>query len=229
MTVDFLRATKRKVRVFLMLGLVASTVAACTDGKFNSNPVFDYALSKAGLSKEAPLPEAKPSIGPPLIVGYNAVRVAIPGVGKRGQSSYFVAPDGVEIAMNSGFVTRVIGLGIDLEGMYLPVDSPYVGDFVQSARDRAVSDRVAEYYRKGRIVRDSYKCALGYETTAEGKGVINEQCRRYFGDEGFKNRYWVEGDRVVCSTQWFHPDANVLQFFETAAQATTIDLRKQGC
>jgi hypothetical protein len=229
MTADFFRATGRKASSILLLVVAACALTACTNGEFNSNPALDYALRKAGLTKDAPLPEAKPSVGRPLIVGYNDIRVAIPGVGKRGQSLYYVAPDGVEVAMNSGFVTRVTGLGIDLQGMYLPVDSPYLGDFIQAARDRAVADRVAEYYKKGRITRDSYKCALAYEEKADGKGLINEQCRRYFGDLGFRNRYWVEGDRIVCSTQWFHPDGDVLQFFETAAQATTIDLRKQGC
>ncbi len=219
----------RGCRAVLVTGALVAALAACTNGKFNSNPIFDYGLRKVGLAKEPAPPEAKPSIGPPLIVGYKDIRVAIPGVGNRGKSAYFVAPDGVEIAMNNGFVTRVIGLGIDLEGMYLPVESPYIVGFVQGARERAVTDRVAEYYRKGRISRDSYKCALSYEESGEGKGLIKERCRRYFGDTGFENVYWVEGDRIICSKQWFHPKGDFLQFFETAAQATTLDLRKQGC
>ncbi len=210
--------------------VVIAGLAACSNGKFNSNPALDLGLDYFGLGKKpAPLPEPEPSIGPPLLVGYNAIRVGIPGVGPRGQSLYYVAPDGVEIAMNNGFLTRVIGLGINLDGMYLPVESPYFNDFIGSARERVVTQRVAEYFRKGRITRDSYRCALSFDEGEGSKGVINEKCSRFFGDSGFTNRYWVEGDRIVCSTQWFHPDGDSLQFFETVEQATTLDLRRQGC
>ena len=214
-----------------LAGAVAMAgLAACSNGKFNSNPVLDFGLNYVGLGKKpAPTPEPKPSIGPPLIVGYSTIRVGIPGVGPRGQSLYYVAPDGVEIATNKGFLTRVIGLGIDLEGMYLPADGPHLNDFIGSARERVVTQRVAEYFRKGRITRDSYRCALSFDEKDGGKGLIKEKCSRFFGDSGFTNRYWVEGDRIVCSTQWFHPDGDVLQFFETAEQAQSLDLRKQGC
>jgi len=210
--------------------LVVAGLTACSNGEFDSNPVIDLGLDYLGYGeKPAPLPDPKPSIGPPLLVGYQAVRVAIPGVGKRGQSQYYVAPDGVEIAMNNGFVTRVFGLGVNLEGMYLPVDGPYLNDFVGAARERAVTQRVAEYYRKGRITRDSYRCDLSFDGGETDKGLIKERCSRFFGDSGFTNRYWVEGGRVICSIQWFHPDGGRLQFFDTAAQAQTLDLRKQGC
>ena len=210
--------------------VAAMAVAGCSNGKFVSNPVVDYALKTVGYGEqEAPTPQTQVSIGQPLLVGYGAIRVAIPSVGRRGQSRYFVAPDGVEIATNEGFVTRVIGLGIDLQGMYLPVDSPYLGDFVGAARESAVTQRVAEYYRKGRITRDSYRCDLSFEERDGRKGIVNERCRRVFGDSGFLNRYWVDDGRIVCSTQWFNPDGDVLQFFETAEQATSLDLRTQDC
>jgi len=194
--------------------------------------VGDVVLDVVGLGGEqqaAVEQEAAASVGPPLIIGYQKTRVAIPGTGPRGRSQYYVAPDGVEIAMNNGFVTRVIGLGVNLEGMFLPADSPYMANFVQSAREEAVSDRVADYYRKGRILNDTFRCALTYVPRESDKGIVNEQCRRFFGGPGFRNTYWTEGDRVVCSLQWFHPDADHLQFFETAEQATSLDLNQQGC
>jgi hypothetical protein len=210
--------------------LVVAALGACSNGKFKSNPAFDAALEYVGLGKEAPpTPEAKPSVGPPLFVGYNAIRVGIPGVGLRGQSRYYVAPDGVEIAMNNGFLTRVIGLGIDLDGMFLPADGPHLNDFVGAAREGTVTQRVAEYFRKGRIIRDSYRCDLSFDSGDVSKGVINERCSRFFGDSGYTNRYWVEENRVICSLQWFHPDGGMLQFFDTPQQAQSLDLRKQGC
>jgi hypothetical protein len=226
---DMKRKGPSALRMLALAGVALGTLAACTNGKFNSNPLFDLGLRAVGLADTPAAPEARESIGPPLIVGYNDIRVAIPGVGDRGQSAYFIAPDGVEIAMNGKFVTRVIGLGIDLEGMYLPIDSPYVGDFIDAARNRDVTSRVAEYYRKGRVTRDSYKCALTVMKEDGDKGVISERCRRFFDDEGFENRYWFDEGRIICSVQWFHPQGDVLQFFETAAQATSLDLRRQGC
>lgn len=209
----------------LLLGL-----AACTNGRFTSNPILDIGLDYVGLGeKPEPAPEPAPSVGPPLIVGYNAIRVAIPGVGLRGQSQYFVAPDGVEIAMNNGFLTRAIGLGIDLQGMFLPVESPYFDGFVDAARNRSASERVAEYFLKGRITRDSYRCSLSISDNGSGKEQIDERCERYFDDGGFTNKYWVEDGEVVCSLQWFHPEGGFLQFFSTEVQATTLDLRSQGC
>ncbi len=225
---------KRSSRaVSVLVGAVAlvAGLAACTNGKFQGGAALDFGLELVGLGKDK-APAAEPvttSIGPPLFVGYNAIRVAIPSTGTRGQSRYFVAPDGAEIAMQNGFVTRVIGLGIDLEGMFLPADGPYKATFVQAARDGTVTERVADYYRKGRIVHDSFRCALTYIPREEGKGIVSEQCRRIFGGPGFRNTYWTEGDRVVCSLQWFHPDADFLQFFETPQQAQTLDLNEQGC
>ncbi len=218
-------ALKAGVLAFVIAGL-----AACTNGQFNSNPVFDYGLKLAGLGKKPEAAEVAPSVGPPLIVGYKEIRVAIPGVGPRGRSDYFVAPDGVEIAMNGIFPVRVIGLGLDLEGMYLPADSPYVGDFVAAARANASSQRVFEYWRKGRISRESLRCDLSLQTLANGKNIINERCKKFFDDLGFSNRYWLdENDEIICSRQWFHPDADVLQFFKTSQQALSIDLRKDDC
>jgi len=212
--------------VFLAAGL-----SACVNGEFVSNPAIDLGLEVVGLGKkDEPVAVPPPTSGAPLIVGYETTRVALPNTGPRGQSQYYVAPDGVEIAMNGSFVTRAIGLGFDLQGMYLPKDSPYTSGFVQAARENVVTDRVADYYRNGHILNDSFRCALTYVPRENGKGIVNEQCRRLFGGLGFRNTYWTEGDRVVCSLQWFHPDSTgQLQFFETAEQAQAIDLRQQGC
>lgn len=222
-----------RCRIVPALGAFAllAGLSACTNGKFNGGPVVDAGLDLFGYGKTAePAPEeAAPSIGPPLIVGYRTTRVAIPSVGARGQSRYFVAPDGVEIAMNQGFVTRVVGLGVNLEGMFLPAESPYLNDFVDSARKGEVTDRTADYYRKGRILHDHFRCALTYVPREGTKGIVNEQCRRFFGGPGFRNTYWTDGGSIVCSLQWFHPDADPLQFFQTAQQAQSLDLTKQGC
>lgn len=212
--------------------LLLAALAACTNGRLAGGPVLDYGLGLVGLG-ETPAPaapaQAIESDGPPLLVGYRSVRVGLPSSGMRGQSRYYVAPDGVEIAMNNGFVTRAIGLGVDLKGMYLPVESPYLNDFVQGARDGAVTDRVADYYAKGDILHDSYRCALAYVPREGDKGIVTERCRRLVGGAGFRNTYWTEGNRVVCSLQWFHPQADPLQFFETAQQAQTLDLTEEGC
>jgi len=210
--------------------LALAALAACENGRFMSNPILDFGLERVGLGRgAAKAPVEVPSVGPPLIVGYNDIRVALPGVGERGPSRYYVASDGVEVGMNDGLVTRVIGLGLDLQGMYFAPDSPYLGNLVAAVRAQTVDERVADYYVKGRIVHDTYRCALSYAPGEGDKGVITEECRRFFGTSGFRNTYWTEGDRVVCSLQWFHPEADMLQFFETEQQAVSLDLRKQGC
>ncbi len=214
------------------LALAALALAACTDGRFEGGPAVDYALDLAGLGGADEAVAAEPvttSIGPPLLVGYRAVRVALPSTGTRGQARYFVAPDGVEIGMNDGHLTRAIGLGVALQGMYLPDDSPHLTGFVQGARDGAVTDRVADYFVDGTILHDAYRCKLSYIPREGEKGIVAERCRRLFGGPGFDNTYWTEGDRIVCSLQWFHPEADKLQFFETAEQAQTLDLNSEGC
>ena len=216
-----------------MIAVIAlAGLTACSNGEFNSNPVFDYGLDLMGLGEEdeAPAPQPTTSIGPPLYVGYKTIRVAIASTGSSGQSRTFVAPDGVEIAMNNGHVTQVIGLGLNLEGMYLPAESPYVTNFVQAARDETVTERTADYYVQRKIVHDTFRCALTYVPREGTKGIVNEQCRRFFGGPGFRNTYWTDEDRIVCSLQWFHPQAEQpLQFFETPEQAQTLDLNEQGC
>jgi len=210
--------------------LLLAVMAGCTDGRLASSPILDYGMELVGLGPDdAPPAEAAPSIGPPLFVGYNTIRVALPNTENRGQSRNYVAPDGVEIAMNNGHVTRVIGLGLDLEGMYLPSEGPYVTGFVQAAREGAVTDRVADYFSKRQMIHDTFRCSLNYVPREGDKGIVNEQCRRFFGGPGFRNTYWTEGDRIVCSLQWFHPKADKLQFFETPAQAQRLDLTKEGC
>lgn len=214
----------------IAFALLLAALAGCTDGKFDSNPIFDYGLSLAGYGPEASsLSDPAPSIGPPLFVGYKAARVGIPYTKNSGQSRVYAAPDGVEITMNNGHVTRVIGLGINLEGMYLPSDSPYTGNFVQAAREGSITERTADYFRKRQIFNDAFRCALNYVPREGDKGIVTEQCRRFFGGPGFRNTYWTEGDRVVCSLQWFHPDVDSLQFFETPEQAQRLDLNKEGC
>ncbi len=215
---------------YLALAFLLVALPGCTDGRFVNNPVLDYGRDLVGLgSEEQPLPEAAPSIGPPLFIGYNAIRVALPHTENRGQSKYYVAPDGVEVAMSSGQVVRVIGIGVDLEGMYLPNESPYRGNFVQAARKNAETERFVDYFRKRKIIHDNYRCALTYVPREGDKGIITEQCNRILSGPGFQNTYWTEGDRVVCSLQWFHPDANKLQFFETPEQAQRLDLNEEGC
>jgi len=212
--------------VVLLVGLTA-----CTNGRFNGGPILDTSLDLLGIGKKVaqePREEAT-TVGPPLIVGYKTARVALPNTRTKGKSRYFAAEDGVEIATNGGFVTRVVGLGLNLEGMFLPAESPYLNDFVGSARKGSVTDRIANYYRKGYILDDSFRCSLTYVPREGTKGIVNEQCRRSFGGPGFRNTYWTDGDRIVCSLQWFHPDADHLQLFETAAQAQTLDLNQQGC
>lgn len=224
-------STRRWMRHTALAALALTALAACENGKFRSTPLIDYGRDLVGLGKDKapPPPEATTTIGPPLFVGFGTTRVALPGVGERGQSRYYVAADGAEIAMNNGILTRAIGLGLDLQGMYLAPDSPYLGNLAAAARAEETTERVADYYRQGRIVHDTYRCALSYTPRDGNRGKITELCRRFFGNSGFRNTYWTEGDRIVCSIQWFHPDAERLQFFETAEQAQSLDLRRQDC
>lgn len=214
---------------FAAILFALAALAACTDGEFSGGPAVDLGLDLVGLGEEEAQPPAPAlSIGAPLIVGYNAIRVALPGTGTSGQSQTFAAPDGAQIAMNSGHVTRVIGLGVDLQGMFLPV-TPYAKGFVRAAQEGAITERVADYFKEGRIVHDIFRCSLVYVPSEGAKGVITEQCRRFFGGPGFRNTYWTEENRIICSLQWFHPEADFLQFFETEQQAQTLDLNRQGC
>lgn len=222
---------KHPMRVAAMTLLVA-VLAGCANGKFQSNVLLDAALSRVGLGGKAAAAAAAPAgepKGPPLIAGYKEIRVAVPFDSDRGLSKFYVSPDGVSIAMLNGFVTRVVGIGVDLQGAFLDANGIYLGDFVAAARAGGEGERIAEYWEKGRIRRDNYRCTLAIAALEGGKEVIDETCKRYFGEDSFTNRYWVENDSIVCSRQWFHPKGDVMQFFTTAEQAVSIDLRTGNC
>jgi len=222
------------IAALCLLGL-----SACSNGKFT----FGKALGdvsritgvQTGLEEEtestvAPAALTAAAEGPPLIVGFKAIRVAIPLAGKSGPSKTYAAPDGVVIAMNGGFVTRATGLGIDLRGSYLPADSPWLNGLKEAADTSSTSDRVIEYWEQGRTKRDKFRCTLIASPRETGGAVIDETCKRYFEAFEFKNRYWLDADDTIeCSRQWIHPKLDPLQFFRTEQQATTLDLTKNGC
>jgi len=214
-------------------------VSACSNGKFT----FGDALGdvsrvtgvKTGLETEAESSVAPASLtaaaeGPPLIVGFKAIRVAIPLAGKSGPSKTYASPDGVVIAMNNGFVARATGLGIDLRGSYLPANSPWLTGLKDAAENDKTTERVIEYWEQGRTKRDKFQCTLVDSPRQSGGTIVDETCKRYFEDFKFENRYWLAADgSIECSRQWIHPKLDPLQFFGTEQQATTLDLTKNGC
>lgn len=218
------------------LGLLA--LSACSNGEFlygrALGDIAEITGVSTGLEKvdtaAAEVAVTAAPAAPPLIVGFEAIRVAIPFAGASGPSQTYASPDGVVIAMNNGFVTRVIGLGVDMNGSYLPADSAWFeGLAAASARD-ASSDRVIEYWEKGRIKRDKFRCTLTATPRESGGTLVDESCKRYFEPETFVNRYWMRADdSVECSRQWIHPKIDPLQFFGTEQQALTLDLTKNGC
>ena len=211
------------------LGLLA--LSACENGRIADSPALNLALDYVGLgakdNEETP-PEIPTSTFPPLLVGLKAIRVSLPHAGTQGVVERYVAPDGVELALVNGFVTRAIGIGVNLEGMYLPADSPYLAaDFPAAALAAGEAERVVEIWREQERVRQTFLCR--FDPNDDGT-IITETCRLYFDNFTFTNRYWLDADgAVTCSAQWFHPDASFLQFFSTVEQATSLDLAKQDC
>ena len=227
-------------RIFTIAGTVCLLgLSACSNGKFSYGRAFGDISSitgvKTGLEEDTPANVAPAALtaaaeGPPLIVGYKAIRVALPLAGKSGPSKTYVSPDGVVIAMNEGFVTRATGLGIDLRGSYLPFDSPWFTGLNGAAESNDTTERVIEYWEKGRSKRDRFRCSLVSQPRENGGSIVDETCKRYFEQFEFKNRYWLTADdSIECSRQWIHPKLEPLQFFGTEQQATTLDLTKNGC
>ena len=214
--------------------LALAVLSGCSNGQLISNPVFDLALDRVGLGGKdeaaaAPAPEGPPK-GPPLIVGFQTNRVALPFESQRGQAKYYAATDGVEIATVNGFVTHVKGLGEnELIGQFLGADGVYASDFVAAVRRGDKGQRFIEVWDEGRIRRDAYTCSFEISPLEGGKEIIDETCKRFFNDQGFENRHWVEADTVICSRQWFHPDSAPLQFFATEQQAVSSDLTNGNC
>jgi len=228
-----------KLRNRLLASIVCLlTLSSCSNGKFIYGKAFGDISSLTGVTTG--LEEVDPTLnevavtaaakGPPLIVGFNAIRVAIPLAGASGESLTYAAPDGVVIAMNKGFVTRTSGLGTDLNGAYLPANSPLFSGLSKAADENAQIDRTYEYWEKSRAKQDSFRCSLTAKPRESGGTVIDETCKRFFEDEGFVNRYWTKADDTIeCSRQWIHPKLAPLQFFETEQQALSLDLTKGGC
>lgn len=214
------------------LTLTAALLAGCSNGKFDYATSLNDLRSIAGLgvpSQKAAAIPAPSEPGPPLLVGFENIRVAIPYAGPSGPSKTYVAEDGVTIAMNSGFVTRATGIGFDMNASYLPQDSGWLTDFAGAAKAGASADRIVEYWKQGRIERDQFHCTLSAEPRPGGGLVVDESCKRYFEPSGFDNRYWLDtGGQIECSRQWIHPRLSPLQFFRTRQQAQ-LDLTKQGC
>ena len=110
-------------------------LAACSNGKFQYAKALGDISGITGVKtgyEEVDTAAAQAALtaaakGPPLIVGFKAIRVAIPLAGQSGPSQTYASPDGVVIAMNAGFVTRVTGLGtVEIQDSYfaLPVIHP---------------------------------------------------------------------------------------------------------
>ena len=218
--------------------VVLGTLAACSNGKFTYGKALGDIASFTGVTTG--LEEVDPNTAeiavtaadaePPLIVGFEAIRVAIPFAGASGPSKTYVSPDDVVIAMNGPFVTRATGIGVDLNGGYLPADSPLFDDLSAAAAEGASSDRVLEYWELGRLTRAKYRCDLSTAPREGGGQVIEEDCKRYFEPEEHTNRYWTRADGTVeCSLQLFNPKLAPLQFFATEQQALTLNLTEQGC
>jgi len=229
-----------KSRIPLITAVVCIMgLSSCSNGKFAfGDALGDFSrvtgvktgLEAAAESNVVPAALTAPAEGPPLIVGFKAIRVAIPIAGQSGPSQTYASPDGVVIAMNSGFVTRATGLGIDLRGSYLPANSPWFGGLDSAVQNGDTTDRVIEYWEKGRTKRDKFHCSLKELSRESGGALVDEVCKRYFDDYEFNNRYWLAEDgSIECSRQWIHPKLDPLQFFRTEQQATTLDLVKGGC
>lgn len=213
-------------------------LAACSNGEFIYGKALGdlsqvtgittgYEESDAVTTEIAAKPAGEEA---PLIVGFQAIRVAIPFVGTSGDSKTYVSPDGVVLAMNQDFVARATGIGVDLNGMYLPADSPWLSGLPEAAAAGARTDRVLEYWELGRLVRAKYDCGLDARPRAGGGLVIDETCKRYFEPDAFVNRYWTRADgSVECSRQAISQRLPPLQFFATEQQAVTLDLMTQAC
>ncbi len=216
-----------------------SILSACSNGDFIYGKALGDISQITGVStglepKEDTLPRGiaatAAASGPPLIVGFNDIRVAIPLVAESGQSLTYVAPDGFVISMNKGFVTRTSGLGTDLNGVYLPADTPIFAGLNKAAKDELTIERIYEYWEKSRIKQDTVRCEFTSRPRKNGGAVIDEICSRYFEDKAFTNRYWTKADDTIeCSRQWIHPKLAPLQFFSTDQQALTLDLTQNGC
>jgi len=214
-------------------------LSACSNGKFKFGQALGDVSRITGVetgfeektaSNIAPAALTAADEGPPLIVGFKAIRVAIPLAGKSGPSKTYASPDGVVIAVNSGFVTRATGLGIDLRGSYLPVDSPWFDRLDSAADNNRTTERVIEYWEDGRSKRDKFQCTLTKAPREAGGTIVDETCKRFFEEFEFKNRYWLAANgSIECSRQWIHPKLDPLQFFGTEQQATTLDLTENGC
>lgn len=215
----------------LLLGC-ALVLGGCANGEFVSNPAIDLVRERLGVEEKTDTPAASntESDTPPLIVGLEGNRVAMPFDSMRGQSRYYASPDGVELALVNVFVTRTVGLGSNLEGAFLPAGSAYNGDFLSAAKSGDTLQRIHEYFDKGRITRDEYACTLSYEPEegSETRGLATERCKVWFGERSFTNRYWMDANTVLCSLQHFHPAKEPLQFFATEEQALSQNLAEGG-
>ncbi len=228
-----------KLRIRIIASIISfSAIAGCSNGKFIYGKALGDISSLTGVTTG--FEETDPvrnevgvtaaAEGPPLIVGFNEIRVAVPLAGQSGESLTYVASDGFVIAMNKGFVTRTSGLGTDLNGSYLPANSPLFGGLAKAANESAQIERVYEYWEKSKAKKDTFSCSLKAKPRENGGSVVDEMCKRYFEDEGFVNRYWIKADDTIeCSRQWIHPKLAPLQFFSTEQQALSLDLTKNGC
>lgn len=227
--------TLRQLAIAVALPLL---LGACSNGKFTYGKALGDLANITGVTtgleevdeSAAEVAVTAADAKPPLIVGFKDIRVAIPFAGASGPSQTYASPDGVVLAMNSGFITRATGLGIDMNGSYLPADSAWYRGLMAAAGAGSTSDRVIEYWQAGRVKRDKFRCSLS-STAREGGGVIiDEACKRYFEPITFTNRYWLRTDDTIeCSRQWINPKLDPLQFFATEQQALTLDLTKNGC
>ena len=217
-----------------LLFAAAALTGGCQNGEFLYGSLASDVQRLTGFGDEAPAtpPELPAAAGeaPPIILGFEAIRVALPYAGDSGGSATYVSPDGIELAVRDGYVVRITGLGVEVPGTYMAADSPLYGELGAAAVRGETADRVVEYWKDRRKIRDKYRCTLSATARPGGGTVVDEACKRYFDPYGFTNRYWLtaQGEKE-CSRQWLNPDLAPLQIFATEQQALTLDLTKDGC
>ncbi len=148
-------------------------------------------------------PEVRAQIGRPVLIAELPtlqVAAVVIETAQNGETTTWIAPDGVGVYSRGGMISGTRGIGFDL--MASDINGPLA---IVTGQGQGTAQRV-HHYLDGENSQITVKFACTY---SGGNGVVTEQCTSDHDDSGqpadlkFTNSYWLDANqRIVKSKQW---------------------------
>ena len=138
-------------------------------------------------------------------VDYLDAKLAMPRTHVSGGADVFLSADGVELVRRGPVLTRFVGVGVDLDGVFVGEADPAFTGYGPAAAS-------GETYTRRYHYRDAQKRIVAQVLcSAAGADPVIETCQTLNAELRIENRYWLDaGGAVARAEHWTGPGAPVL-------------------